>query len=143
MATKKSDRQKVFTKARYSFSPGELRDVTLELTQAMKTAGEREESAKAAAAVARAEIKSLRSKINELANKVTSGGEDRDVEATVEFLPRKSVKVFRYHCPGRPEHDTEIRREPMTPSDYEGTLPLEDTTAPPKPEDKPPGETGA
>lgn len=133
---RKSDRQRCFVKARHNFTIEEWQATTRELTRSMELVDEQEAADKAAAASRKASLKELRSKVNELRNKVASGGEDRDVEATVEFMPKKGFKVYRHHCPGKPEHETEIRREPMTQVDYEGQLPLGDEPAPAKPEDK-------
>ncbi len=129
---KKSDRQRVFVKARHAFSEAEWKVATRELTRAMEQVDEQEAQDKAESASRKAALKELKAKVNELRNKVASGGEERDTEATVEFLPKKTIKIFRHHCPGDPKHDTEIRREPMTQLDYEGQLPLEDEKREPK-----------
>lgn len=132
--------QRVFIQARHEFTPAEWMEATRKLTRAMEVKEEKENAKKATVSQLTAEIKQLQAEINEAANNVRNGGEDRQVEAAVEFLPKKGIKIFYHQCPDNTLlHGKEIRREPMSQVDYEGQLPLEDEPTPP---DKlnPPGE---
>lgn len=121
---KKSDRLRMFVPVRHEFSQDEYRDASRELTRAMEIVKEEKARAKTQASESKARINQLEAQVDELANKLRNGGDERPTEVSVEFMAKKCVKVLRRHCPGQPGHDEEVRTEPMTPQDYEGVLPL-------------------
>lgn len=128
---KKPERLRIFTKARHEFTTTEWQGATRELTRTMELVTEKENEIKAKNKALKAELQALQAKVNELANNVRAGGEDRDTEATVEFKPKQAKKIIRFHCPGDSKHDTVIREEPMQQVDYEGLLELGDEPTPP------------
>lgn len=142
MAKKKEEPAlRVFIKARHDFNATEAVEAGRKLTRAMERKGEKEASLKSLSSKLKAEIKELDEEINEAANNVRNGGEERQVEATVEFVPKKGIKIFFYHCPENKElHGKEIKRDRMTEVDYEGQLPLGDEPAPPKPDNEKKGD---
>ena len=127
---------RVKVSVRHDFTTEEWKQKTDELTRTMKGVELKEEAVKAATASAKAEIKQLKSDVNDLANQLRNGYEMQQVEASVEFNRRKGEKKLYHHCPGKPDHNKLIRVEAMTEEDYQ-SLPMpepEPEAAPERPE---------
>lgn len=109
---------------RHEFTTDEWKAKTDHLTRLMKEVELKEESIKASAATAKAEVKNLKAEVNDLANQLRNGYEMVQVDAFVEFKRKQGRKRLLWNTPGKPEHKKLIREEAMTEADYEA-LPLD------------------
>jgi len=140
-SAKLDDIKRCEVRVKHQFTVEEYQEKTQHLTSQMKNVELREEAIKASAATAKAEVKAMKAEVNELANQLRNGFEERVVNATVEFNAKRGVKSFFHFCPeNRDLHKTFIREEAMAQEDYEQELPgmpEKVTTAQPPPEAKP------
>ncbi len=113
---------------RFELTAEEMKERTQNLTRALQMVGEKEEAVKASSAVAKAEIKRLKSNVTDLANQLSNGYEDREVDVEVMFDRKKGIRSFFHHAPGQAYHKQHIKDAPMSQEDY-ALLPLE--TPPP------------
>ena len=67
----------------------------------------------------------MKSQVNDLANQLRNGSEQRTVDATVEFNRKKGVKKYFLNAPGQPGHGEFLEQQPMTEDDF-SKLPLEE-----------------
>jgi hypothetical protein len=123
---KKESGGRLKVRIQHKFTIEEYQERTQELTSAMKKVDLREEAVKAAAATAKAEIKEMKSHVNDLANQLRNGYEERDVDAVVEMDRKKGIKKLYHFAPGNKELNGKlIRQEPMTEEDF-ALLPLDE-----------------
>lgn len=112
---------------RQNFLPEERDELISQHFQKLRAASMRRERAKAEASEAKAEAKVLEQEAAELAEKFQNGYEMVVVDATVQLDRKSGTKFYRRYCPGKPEHDTLLKDEPMTEDDFQ-RLPLEEPT---------------
>lgn len=143
MSKKKPDRTRTTTTIRHDFTSEEWREKTTQLTEKMKNVELEEEAVKAQAATARAQIKRKKAEVNDLANQLRNGYENREVEAQVEFNVKRGVKKYYHFAPGKPHHGDFIREDAMTEQDRQALLPLEEQGKPDKPVDYSESPAGA
>lgn len=106
------------------FTPEEFRERTTEMARTHELIQERELRWKADSASAKAEIKELQRRRDELVNQLRTGYEKAVADAEVVFDRKKGIKHYFYHCPGNAElHRTFIKTDTMTEADYQ-LLPL-------------------
>jgi hypothetical protein len=79
----------------------------------------KEEAVKAASSVAKSEIKQLKSDLSEILNTLRNGSEEREVDAMVEYNPKKGTKKFYHFAPGKPHNKEFIEEKAMQEEDYQ------------------------
>jgi hypothetical protein len=112
-------------KIKHQFTLEETNLLVKELTRKMELVEEQDANVKAAAAVAKAEIKSMKADITEMRNKLSGGYEEREVDALVTFHRKSGMKAYTRHCPGQPGHGDFIKKIEMVEADYQ-LLPFEE-----------------
>jgi hypothetical protein len=153
MSRKKSPAEKtkrVKIEVKHEFESAEWKEKTEILTRRMKEVELREDEIKAESSAKRAEVKRLKSEVNNLANDLRNGYAMVQVDAVCEFNRKKGVKKFYHFAPGKPFNGDFIREEAMSEQDFEeldeveqGKLPLSEVDKP-KSEEEPAGaEAGA
>jgi len=113
---------------RHEFTQEEWKERTSELTRKMKQLEQKESEIKAQQAVAKSDIKTMKSEVMSLMNQVDDGYVMQSFEAVARFNRKKGSKKIYHWAPGNKElHEKLIREEPMTEDDH-NLLPLGDTS---------------
>lgn len=115
-----------FALVKHEFTTEETQSLTSNLTKGLRNIGELQEQKKAIGAEYAAKIKTQQAAVSEIANKLDSGFEMKEMQCDVEYDYPSRIKRF-YPMRDNGKRSALAKEEPMSEIDLQSQLPLKDT----------------